>query len=111
MMMKRRRRRIGSRLMDLIVEDVKGKCKAQPRDMLRMAVNHSSLDIPKCIPFTKAQDLTGDIVMSQIERVLQSNKDVIDGDMPLEMTHTILTEELVENAYMLISIYLILSCL
>ena len=47
--------------MNLIVEDVKGKCKAQPRDMLRMAVNHSSLDMPICMPFTNAEHLTGGI--------------------------------------------------
>ena len=50
--------------MDLIVEDVKGKCTAQPRDMLRMAVNHSSLDMPICIPFTNAEHLTGEMFAS-----------------------------------------------
>ena len=48
--------------MDLIVEDAKGKCKAQPRDMLRMVVNHSSMDMPICIPFTNAEHLTGEIL-------------------------------------------------
>ena len=57
-------------------------------------MHHSSLDMPICIPFSKAENLTGKILMAEIEKVIQSNKElsIMDGDMPLDITHTILLE-------------------
>ena len=48
-----------------------------------MTLNHPALDMPICVPFTSAEDLSGENIMAEIERVIQSNHvfNIADGDM------------------------------
>ena len=48
--------------------------------------------MPICCPFMRAEGLTGEDIIGEIERVMQSNTefDVSDGDMSVEFTQSVL---------------------
>ena len=60
--------------------------------MIRVTVSHPKLDMPICCPFMRAEPLTGENIVGEIERVMQSNTDcnISDGDMSVEFTHSVL---------------------
>ncbi len=73
-------------LFGAIIEDV--TLNAKPNDMMRIAIECPTLDYPIVIPFVQVQHITADRVLSEIERVIQSNEDfVLDEELKLEITH------------------------
>ena len=60
--------------------------------MIRVTVSHPRLDMPICCPFMRAEALTVENIVDEIERVMQSNTDcdISDDDMSVEFTHTVL---------------------
>ena len=60
--------------------------------MIQVTVSHPRLEMPICCPFMRAEALTGENILGEIERVMQSNTefDVSDGDMSVGFTHTVL---------------------
>ena len=79
-------------LFDRIVDELKERSDVKADDMIRVTVSHPRLDMPICCPFMRAEALTGDNIVGEIERVMQSNTDcdISDGDMSVEFTHTVL---------------------
>ncbi len=79
------------RLMGAIIEDV--TLNAKPIDLMRLAIECPSLDYPIIIPFGQIQNLTADTILSEIERVIQSNEDfILDEGLKLEITHVDMPE-------------------
>ena len=57
-------------------------------DYLRVILQASSLDYPIQIPFTLYKNLNVDLILSEIERVLQSYEEfVIDGEFEITVAH------------------------
>ena len=79
-------------LFDRIVDALKERSDVKADDMIRVTLSHPRLEMPICCPFMRAEALTGENIIDEIERVMQSNTefDVSDGDMSVEFTHTIL---------------------
>ena len=80
-------------LFDRIVEVLKEKKNnVKGDDRIRVTVGHPKLDMPICCPFMKAEGFTGEIIIAEIERVVQSNTEfeVSDGEISVEFTHTVL---------------------
>ena len=79
-------------LFDKIVNELKERSDVKADDMIRVTVSHPRLDMPICCPFMRAEALTGENIVDEIERVMQPNTDwdISDGDMSLEFTHTVL---------------------
>ena len=79
-------------LFDRIVDELKERSDVKAEDMIRVTLSHPRLDMPICCPFMRAETLTGENIINEIERLMQSNTefDVSDGDMSVEFTHTVL---------------------
>ena len=79
-------------LFDRIVDELKERSDVKADDMIRVTLSHPRLDMPICCPFMRAETLTGENIINEIERVMQLNTefDVSDGDMSVEFTHTVL---------------------
>ena len=79
-------------LFDRIVDELEERSDVKADDMIRVTVSHPRLDMPICCPFMRAETLTGENIVDEIERVMQSNTDcdISDGDMSVEFTHTVL---------------------
>ena len=79
-------------LFDRIVDALKERSDVKADDMIRVTVSHPRLEMPICYPFMRAEALTGENILGEIVRVMQSNTefDVSDGDMSVEFTHTVL---------------------
>jgi hypothetical protein len=61
---------------------------ADPQDMVRLTLSHPSLNNEIWIPFMRADELTADIVMEQIAKVLQSNEHfTIDVNIIIHFIH------------------------
>ena len=58
--------------------------------MIRLSINHLSLDMGIHIPFMCADQLQGTVLLDQIENVSQSNTEfkLNDGLLKLDITHT-----------------------
>ena len=58
--------------------------------MIRLSINHPSLDMGIHIPFMCAEQLEGAVLLDQMEKVLQSNTEfkLNDGLLTLDITHT-----------------------
>ena len=58
--------------------------------MIRLSINHPSLDMGIHIPFMCAEQLEGTVLLDQMEKVLQSNAEfkLNDGLLTLDITHT-----------------------
>ena len=79
-------------MFDRIVDALKERSDIKADDMIWVTVSHPRLDMPICCPFMRAEALTGENIVGEIERVMQSNTDcdISDGDMSVEFTHTVL---------------------
>ena len=79
-------------LFDRIVDALKERSDVKADDMIRVTLSHPRLEMPICCPFMRAETLTGENIIDEIEQVMQSNTefDVSDGDMSVEFTHTVL---------------------
>ena len=56
-----------------VTQQIKQKLNAEPSDMIRLSINHPSLDMGIHIPFMCADQLEGTVLLDQMEKVLQSN--------------------------------------
>ena len=77
-------------LFDDVTQQIKQKLNAEPSDMIRMSINHPSLDMGIHIPFMCADRLEGAVLLDQIEKVSQSNTEfkLNDGLLKMDITHT-----------------------
>ena len=77
-------------LFDNVTQKIKQKLNAEPSDMIRLSINHPSLDMGIHIPFMSAEQLEGTVLLDQMEKVLQSNAEfkLNDGLLTLDITHT-----------------------
>ena len=77
-------------LFDDVTKQINSMLHTEPSDKIRMTINHPALDMGIHIPFTDAAQLTGSIILNEIEKVLQSNADfrMNDGNMTFDVTHT-----------------------
>ena len=73
-----------------VTQQIKQKLNAEPSDMIRLSINHPSLDMGIHIPFMCADQLEGAVLLDQIEKVLQSNTEfkLNDGLLKMDITHT-----------------------
>ena len=78
-------------LFDDVSQQIKHKLNAEPSDMIRLSINHSSLDMGIHIPFMCAEQLEGSVLLDQMEKVLQSNAEfkLNDGFLTFDITHTL----------------------
>ena len=60
-------------LFDDASQQIKQKLNADPSDMIRLSINHPSLDMGIHIPFMCAEQLEGTVLLDQMEKVVQSN--------------------------------------
>ena len=58
--------------------------------MIRLSINHPSLDMGIHIPFMCSEQLEGTVLLDQMEKVLQSNTEfkLNDGLLTFDITHT-----------------------
>ena len=77
-------------LFDDVTQQIKQKLNAEPSDMIRLSINHPSLDMGIHIPFMCADQLEGAVLLDQIEKVSQSNTEfkLNDGLLKMDITHT-----------------------
>ena len=72
-----------------VTQQIKRKLNAKPSDMIRLSINHPSLDMGIHIPFMCGEQLEGTVLLDQIEKVLQSNTEfkLNDGLLRMDITH------------------------
>ena len=77
-------------LFDDVTQQIKQKLNAEASDMIRLSINHPSLDMGIHIPFMCADQLEGAVLLDQMEKVLQSNTEfkLNDGLLKMDITHT-----------------------
>lgn len=77
-------------VFDTIVEDLKRLGRVNDRDKVRFSITHPTLSYGIHIPFETAGNVSGDNILSEIEKVAQSNESFKfeDKGLKLEMTHT-----------------------
>ena len=77
-------------LFDDVTQQIMQKLNAEPSDMIRLSINHPSLDMRIHIPFMCADQLEGTVLLDQMEKVLQSNTEfkLNDGLLKMDITHT-----------------------
>ncbi|WAR05107.1 hypothetical protein MAR_020476 [Mya arenaria] len=69
-----------------IIDSIAGKIPST--DKVRITMNNPQLDFPIVLPFMRRSELTVDILLSEIERVLQSYEQfVLDETFGLELVH------------------------
>ena len=73
-----------------VTQQIKQKLNAEPSDMIRLSINHPSLDMGIHIPFMRTGQLEGSVLLDQMEKVLQSNTEfkLNDGLLKMDITHT-----------------------
>ena len=76
-------------LFDDVSQQIKQKLNAEPSDMIRLSINHPSLDMGIHISFMCAEQLEGTVLLDQMEKVLQSNTEfkLNDGLLTLDVTY------------------------
>ena len=79
-----------SALFDDVSQQIKQKLNAEPSDMIRLSINHPSLDMGIHIPFMCADQVEGTVLLDQMEKVLQSNAELKlnDGLLTVDITYT-----------------------
>ena len=55
-------------LFDDVSQQIKQKLNAEPSDMIRLSINHPSLDMGIYIPFMCAEQLEGTVLLDQMEK-------------------------------------------
>ena len=74
---------IFTEIIDTLLHRISNK-----NDLVRFVIQSSSLDYPIPIPFTKKQNITVDLVLGEIQRVLQSYEEfVIDDKFEITLFH------------------------
>ena len=76
------------KLFDDLVEAIKIQCKVAGDDKIRMTVNHPGLKLGVFVTWRDVSSLTGEIILQEIEKVMQSNDNfkINDGQMRIDVT-------------------------
>ena len=100
-------------LFDRIVDALKEKSDVKADDMIRVTLSLPRLEMPICCPFMRAEALTEENIIDEIERVMQSNTefDLSDGDMSVEFTHTVCHPVLVRKELSRLNMTIWKACL
>ena len=77
-----------SRLFDQLVEDIKERCQMESNDKMRMTILHPGLKLGVFVTWRDVSAMTGEAVLEEIMKVLQSNENfrVNDGQMTIQVT-------------------------
>ena len=77
-----------SRLFDQLVEDIKERCQMESNDKMRMTILHPGLKLGMFVPWRDVSAMTGEAVLEEIMKVLQSNENfrINDGQMTIQVT-------------------------
>ena len=77
-----------SRLFDQLVEDIKERCQMESNDKMRMTFLHPGLKLGVFVPWRDVSAMTGEAVLEEIMKVLQSNENfrINDGQMTIQVT-------------------------
>ena len=78
------------KLFTNVSQEINTKLNTEPTDKIRITIDHPSLDMGIHIPFMNASEIQGAVMLSEIEKVIQSNTDfnLNDGEMTFNITHT-----------------------
>ncbi|XP_045210544.2 uncharacterized protein LOC123561948 [Mercenaria mercenaria] len=81
-------------LFNSMVHEMKDRCNAMPRDKVRISITHPKLNLGIHVPFDDVSNVTGETLLNEIERVVQSNEEfkIHDGQMQAEITHISMPE-------------------
>ena len=76
------------RLFDWLVEDIKERCQMEFNDKIRMTILHHGLKLGVFVPWRDVLAMTGEAILQEIMKVLQSNENfkVNDGQMTIQVT-------------------------
>ena len=74
-----------SRLFDRLVEDIKERCQMEFNDKMRITILHPGLKLGVFVPWRDVSAMTGETVLEEIMKVLQSNENfkINDGQMTI----------------------------
>ena len=77
-----------SRLFDRLVEDIKERCQMESNDKMRMTILHPGLKLGVFVTWRDVSAMTGEAVLEEIMKVLQSNENfrINDGQMTIQVT-------------------------
>ena len=77
-----------SRLYDRLVKDIKERCEMESNDKMRMTILHPGLRLGVFVPWRDVSAMTGEAILQEIEKVLQSNENfwINDGQMTIQVT-------------------------
>ena len=77
-----------SRLFDRLVEDIKERCEMESNDKMWMTILHPGLKLGVFLPWSDVSAMTGEVVLEEIMKVLQSNENfkINDGQMTIQVT-------------------------
>ena len=76
------------RLFDQLVEEIKERCQKESNDKMRMTILHPGLKLGVFVTWRDVSNMTGDAILQEIEKVLQSNENfrINDGQMTIQVT-------------------------
>ena len=76
------------RLFDQLVEEIKERCQMESNDKMRMTILHPGLKLGVFVTWRDVSNMTGDAILQEIEKVLQSNENfrINDGQMTIQVT-------------------------
>ena len=77
-----------SRLFDQLVEDIKERCQMESTDKMRMTILHPGLKLGVFVTWRDVSAMTGEAVLEEIMKMLQSNENfrINDGQMTIQVT-------------------------
>ena len=77
-----------SRLFDRLVEDIKERCQMESNDKMRMTILHPGLKLGVFVTWRDVSAMTGEAVLEEIMKVLQSNENfrINDRQMTIQVT-------------------------
>ena len=78
-----------SRLFDQLVEDIKERCQMESNDKMRMTILHPGLKLGVFVTWRDVSAMTGEAVLEEIMKVLQSNENfrINDGQMTIQVSN------------------------
>ena len=76
------------RLFYRLVEDIKERCQMESNDKMRMTILHPGLKLGVFVTWRDVSVMTGEAVLEEIMKVLQSNENIRinDGQMTIQVT-------------------------
>ena len=76
------------KLFDQLVEDIKEQCQMESSDKMGMTILHPGLKLGVFVPWRHVSDMTGEAILQEIIKVLQSNENfrINDGQITIQVT-------------------------